>query len=231
MQLWEETVEEVEANGPRGKKSTSAARRIREMIVTGELAPGSRIAERSITETLGISRTPLREAFKILQAEGLVRIEPNRGALVTQLSLSDVEAAIEMLIGLETVAAEHACQRASEAEIQAIAALHGEMVEAFEASDLMTYFHLNQTIHQKIVDCAHNTVLSRVYQGESARISRYRYAGNLQAERWRRAMQEHEQILDALKQREGRLLREILRAHHKRGWSATRSLLKGQLSS
>lgn len=225
MQFKEEKLEQTEPNGPRGERSTVAARRIRDMIVAGEFEPGSRIAERSITERLGISRTPLREAFKILEAEGLVRIEPNRGAMVTQLSLSDVEAAIEMLIGLETVAAEHACQRATEAEIQAVARLHDEMVAAYGAGDLMTYFNLNQMIHQRIIDSAHNPVLSRVYRAESARISRYRYAGNLQRERWARAMQEHEEILDALRHREGPLLREVLRAHHKRGWDATRRML------
>lgn len=219
-------MEQAEPNGPRGERSTVAARRIRDMIVAGEFEPGSRIAERIITERLGISRTPLREAFKILEAEGLVRIEPNRGAMVTQLSLSDIEAAIEMLIGLETVAAEHVCQRATQKEIDAIARMHGDMVDAHHAGDLMAYFHLNQSIHQAIIDCAHNPVLSRVYQAESARISRYRYAGNLQKARWDRAMQEHEQILDALVHREGMLLREILRAHHRRGWTATQQLLR-----
>lgn len=217
------------ARGPRGRRAMFVVERIRDMIVAGELPAGGRIAERVLTERLGVTRTPLREAFKILEAEGLVSIVPNRGALVTQLSPQDVEAAIEVLIGLESVAAELACERGSDAEFASIGDHHLRMVECFRAGDLMGYFHLNQTIHQAIVDCAHNPALSRIYRSESARIRRYRFAGNRRSERWARAVVEHEQILDALKQREGSLLREILRAHHLNGWRVTRQVLEAEL--
>lgn len=216
------------AYGPRGRRAMFVVGRIRDMIVAGELPAGGRIAERVLTERLGVTRTPLREAFKILEAEGLVSIVPNRGAVVTELSTSDVEAAIEVLIGLESVAAELACQRGSDAEFDRIEEHHLRMVACFRSSDLMGYFHLNQTIHQEIVDCAHNPALSRIYRSESARIRRYRFAGNRRSERWARAVVEHEQILDALKQREGALLREILRAHHLNGWRVTRQVLEAE---
>ena len=211
----------------RGQRTVVAARRLRELIVSGQLAPGQRITERLVADHVeGMSRTPLREAFKILEAEGLVKIEPNRGAVVTALSIEEVEAAIEVLIGLETLAAEPACARITDAEVDAIAELHERMAQARRAGDRMAYFHLNQAIHQCIVDAARNPVLSRIYASECARIRRYRYAGNEQNERWGRAVREHESILDALRERAGPVLREILRQHHRAGWIVSRRVLE-----
>lgn len=214
----------------RGKRSLVAAGRLRELIVSGALVPGQRISERLIGEQLnGLSRTPLREAFKILEAEGLVTILPNRGAVVTALSVAEVAAAIDVLIGLEAMAAEPSCAHISEAELAAVADLHARMVQAYQEGRLMDYFHLNQAIHQCIVDAARNPVLSRIYAAECARIRRYRYAGNREHERWDRAVAEHELILETLKQRDGALLREVLRAHHQNGWSVSRVLLEREV--
>lgn len=214
----------------RGTRSLVAAVRLREMIVSGAIAPGQRISERALGEQLaGLSRTPLREAFKILEAEGLVTIAPNRGAVVTALSLADVAGALEVLIGLETMAAELACERIGATQFAEIEVLHERMKQAHRDELLMEYFHLNQAIHQHIVDAAGNPRLSRIYAAECARIRRYRYAGNRRHERWDRAVAEHDQILEALKQRDGALLREVLRAHHRSGWQVSRVLLAAEL--
>lgn len=218
------------AQWPRGQRSIYVANHVRDLIVTGEIAEGSRVNERVLTERLGVSRTPLREAFKILEGEGLVTIEPNRGATVNRISPEDVEATIEVLIGLESVGAEQACLNASNAMIAEVETLHHQMVNAYRNGALMEYFHLNQVIHEKIIDCAGNPVLSRIYKAETARVRRYRYTGNQVQERWTRAVLEHEQILDALKQRQGSLLREILRVHHRNGWHVTRRILDGILN-
>ena len=209
-----------------GNRTQLATTRLRQMIVAGELAPGQRISEREVGEQLdGVSRTPLREAFKILAAEGLVTISPNRGASVTALSIAEVDDTIELLVGLEGLAAETACERISEADLAAIDELHQRMAAAFSAGQLMAYFELNQAIHQRLVDAGGNRVLSRIYAAECARIRRYRYAGNRRHERWELAFAEHEQILVALRERNGPLLREILCAHHHNGWLVSRALI------
>ena len=214
-----------------GNRTQLATTRLRHMIVAGELAPGQRISEREIGEQLdGISRTPLREAFKVLAAEGLVTISPNRGASVTALSMAEVDETIELLVGLEGLAAETACSRISEQDIAAIDELHQHMAAAYRAGQLMAYFELNQAIHQRVVDAAGNRVLSRIYAAECARIRRYRYAGNRRHERWERALAEHQQILDALKARNGPLLRELLCAHHHLGWQVSSALLASELA-
>ncbi|TYB89473.1 GntR family transcriptional regulator [Oceaniovalibus sp. ACAM 378] len=209
-----------------GQRSAFVTEHVRDLIVSGELKPGSRINERILVEKLNISRTPLREAFKVLEGEGLVSIRPNVGATVVALTLEAVEDSIEILIGLESIGAERAARRATPEAIEEITQLHERMVEAFQSHELMSYFHLNQEIHQKIIDAAQNAALSRVYAGESARIRRFRFAGNNDLNRWDRAVREHEQILDALVRREGPLLREILRAHHLSGWRAARLALE-----
>lgn len=219
---------ETVAGWPRGQRSTLVTTLVRDLIVSGDIPPGSRINERVLTEALGISRTPLREAFKILEGEGLVSIRPNAGATVVVLSAQDVESSLEILIGLESIGAERAAERATEAMVDEIAALHAKMEAAFEARALMEYFHINQDIHQKIIDAAQNPALSRVYASESARIRRFRFAGNRDVNRWARAVQEHAQILDALRRREGALLRELLRAHHLAGWKVARTALESQ---
>ena len=215
-----------------GKRTQLVTVKLRQMIVAGDLAPGQRISEREVGEQLeGISRTPLREAFKVLAAEGLVTISPNRGATVTALSMAEVDEAIELLVGLEGLAAPAACERINAAGLGEIEALHRRMGEAYRAEQLMEYFELNQTIHQRVVDAAGNRVLSRIYAAECARIRRYRYAGNRRHERWDRALAEHEQILAALRARNGPLLREILRAHHHNGWLVSRALVEREFAA
>jgi len=217
------------ARNARGRSATYVAERVRDMILAGDLPPGERISERMLTEGLGVTRTPLREAFKILETEGLLHIVPNRGAQVSKLSPRDVDMAMELLAGLESAAAELACERGTVEQFDLVEALHQRMVTCQREGDLMGYFRINQEIHQHIIDCAHNPALSRVYQAESARVRLYRFAGNRVSERWARAVMEHEQILAALKQRQGPLLREVLRAHHLNGWRVTRLVLENEL--
>lgn len=218
-------------SGSHGKRTQEAADRMRQMIVAGELMPGQRISEREIGEQIpGLSRTPLREAFKILAGEGLVTIVPNRGAIVTAMSMDDVEGTIEVLVGLEGLAAESACRHITPPETDEIDALHRRMLDAYEAGQLMDYFELNQAIHQRIVDAARNRALSRIYAAECARIRRYRFAGNLRRERWDSAVAEHELILRFLKERNGPLLREMLRAHYRNGWLVSRELVGAEIS-
>lgn len=213
-----------------GRRTSAAVLRLRELIITGELKPGQRISERSLLEQYAdLSRTPLREALKILDSERLIELRPNRGAFVTRLSIAEIDAAMEVLIGLEGIAAMASCARIADTELAEIEELHRAMVQSFHDRDLLAYFRINQEIHQRIVDGAHNPVLSRIYRNEAQQIRRYRYAGNIEHARWQRAVTEHEEFLDALRRRDGSLLRELLRAHHSKGWEVGRTLLATEL--
>ena len=149
--------------------------------------------------------------------------EPNRGASVPRFEFDDLRAAYELLAALEEKAGELACRRASDAEIDAIAVLHAQMVERHGARDRPRYFALNKQIHLAIVDAGRNAAISRVYRAESARVDRFRYVGNRDPAAWARAIRQHEQMLDALRQREPFLLRETLAAHRRTGWELARA--------
>ncbi len=210
---------------PRGLSTTVAVEKLRDMITSGELPPGSRITERAISDRLSLSRTPLREALKILESEELVVLEPHRGALVPLLSEEEVDEAMSVLMALEALAAPLVCSRMTPEQLAEIETLHARMVAHFEAGELLPYFTINQDIHRAIIDASGSHTVSRIYRRESGRIQRYRFAGNRDMARWRRAVYEHELILDALRQRDGELLKALLQAHLRSGWKVSRERL------
>ncbi|MFQ5773002.1 MAG: GntR family transcriptional regulator [Kiloniellaceae bacterium] len=211
-----------EAAGPRGGKPGPIARaslhdalveRLRDMIIEGELAPGTRIPERTLCDRFGVSRTPLREALKVLASEGLLELSPNRGATVARLTIEDLDEMFPVMGALEALAGELACARITDGEIAEIRALHYQMVLHYTRRELPQYFRLNQRIHGLIMDAAHNPTLTRMYRGLSGRIRRARYVANMSKARWDRAVEEHEAILDALAHRDGIRLARILKLH------------------
>jgi DNA-binding GntR family transcriptional regulator len=189
--------------------------RLRDHIVEGNIPGGARVPERQLCEMLAISRTPLREALKVLASEGLVELLPNRGARVRQLSEHDLGELFEVMGGLEGLAGRLACENITDAEIAEIERLHYEMYGFYLQRDMHGYFRVNQLIHQRIVEAARNAVLLGAYSSFAGRIRRVRYSANFarKRERWGEAMREHEAILDALRRRAGSELSDILFEH------------------
>ena len=187
--------------------------RVRHLLIEGEIPPGGRVPERDLCVALGISRTPLREALKVLAAEGHVILLPNRGARAAKLTSKDVRDLFEVCEGLEAIAGELACRRITDAELAGIAELHKEMERHYERRDLNPYYRCNRAIHEAIVRAADNPVLSSLYDFVTARIRRARYVVPMPPERWRLALREHEAILNALERRDGPGLSLILRRH------------------
>lgn len=194
--------------------------RLRDYIIDGHLAEGARIPERQLCDLFGISRTPLREALKVLAAEGLVELLPNRGARVRALDLDDLRDLFDVMGGLEALAGRLACDNVTAEDVADIERLHQEMYAYYLRRDLDGYFACNQQIHRRIVEIAGNRVLQETYFGFGNRIRRVRYMANLdrRRDRWGEAMREHEAILDALRRRAGAELSDILFLHlrHKR---------------
>src|SRR5207302_9309267 len=137
--------------------------RLRHILTEGEIAPGARIPERALCGSLAISRTPLREALKVLAAEGLVVLLPNRGSRAAKLTQKDVKELFEVCEALEATAGELACPRISEEQLHEIAALQANMVEHYRARDLPSYYRCNRLIHESIVRAADNAVLAGLY--------------------------------------------------------------------
>lgn len=210
----EKAGEETGGASPRRRSlSETAAARLRELIVEGVLAPGERLMETVLAARLGISRTPLREAFRLLAREGLVLLEPHRGARVAPLSLEELERTVEVMAALERLAGRLAAERIGEEELREIEALHYDMLSAYARRDLRKYFLANQEIHFAIMRACRNPVLSDTYRSLNAHIRRYRYMANLAPERWREAVAEHEEILRHLRARDGAALAATLARH------------------
>ena len=201
--------------------------RLRDHIVEGSLSAGARIPERELCEMLGISRTPLREALKVLAAEGLVDLLPNRGARVRNLSEEDIRQLFDLVAGLEALAGRLACELITDEEVAEIESLHHQMYAFYLRQNLPEYFDLNQLIHQKIIAAAGNSALAATYAVYTSQIRRVRYAANLarNKQRWSEAMREHEAILDALRRRAGLELSDILFCHMRNKQTAAISQL------
>lgn len=189
------------------------ADRLRAMITEGGLAPGARLNERVLCERLRVSRTPLREAFKVLAAERLVELSPNRGASVVALSRSDVEQLFELMGALEGLAGQLAAERRTEAELAEIRALHFEMLAAHARRDLPAYYDLNRRIHVAISRCARNDMLAETYDSVNTRIQNLRFRSNFNQDKWSHAVREHQQMLEALETGNGSALRALLETH------------------
>ena len=207
-----------------------AVGRLRDMIVQGQLVPGERLNERLLCQQLGISRTPLREAIKLLASEGLVRLLPNRGAQVAPLDAGRLAETLEVMGALEALAGELACRHASDAQISEVAALHGEMVARHARGDLVSYFRHNQAIHLKIVEASGNATLANTYRQLNGNVLRARYMANLTRERWDEAVREHQAILDALKARDVRRLKSLLQDHLAHKLAAVPAALRKEAS-
>jgi DNA-binding GntR family transcriptional regulator len=195
-----------------------AAGRLRQMLVENRIAPGAKLNERELCEVLQVSRTPLREAIKMLAAEGLVELLPNRGAIAVSLTEADVRNTFEVMAALEAQSGELAAQRITEAELTEIKAQHFEMLAAFTRRDLPTYYRLNAAIHSAINLAAKNPVLTATYRQVNARLQALRFRSNQDEAKWKAAVKEHEQMMTALTARDADAMRKVLLQHlnHKR---------------
>jgi len=190
-----------------------AADRLRDLIIQGRLTAGARLNERLLTAQLGLSRTPLREAFKVLATEGLVELLPNRGAIVSQMDPARLSETLAVMGALEALAGELACLTATEAQLNEIRALHFEMLAYHARGDLAGYFKFNQAIHLKIVKYSGNAVLYNAYRQMNGNVRRARYMANLSKERWDAAAREHDEILAALRARDVPRIKALLSEH------------------
>lgn len=201
------------------------ASRLRDLITQGTIPAGARINEVVLGAQLGVSRTPLREAVRMLAGEGLVELVPARGAVVRKLSVKDVADGLVVLKSMEELAGRLACAHATDAGIEGVAAMHGAMMERYAERDRLAYFKLNQAIHSGIVALSDNATLSWMHEVIQARMKHIRFIGNAEPEKWAGAVEEHEEMLHALRARDGDALARVLGLHLDRTLDRVRSLL------
>ena len=203
----------------RGNLHDEVATVLRDMIMQDELPPGTRIPENDLCVQLGISRTPLREAIRVLASEGLVKPLPRRGAIVAMPDPDEIQGLFYAIGAIESFSARLACINLTSAEIDGILKLHNRLVQ-LHTNDKgnKEYFRVNLAIHQAIVRGAGNKFLAELHESLSARILRARFFVNMPQAAWNRAIKEHEQIAAAIKKRDAPRLSELLVLHMAGSW-------------
>jgi DNA-binding GntR family transcriptional regulator len=187
--------------------------RLRDMIVEGELAAGERLHDSNLARVLKVSRTPVREATRLLATEGLVDLLPGRGARVSELLVEDILGLFETIAGVERHACELAAERMSERDLDKLQRAHIRMARHHAAGERRLYFKLNHEIHLAIVAASKNATLQAIHASLMSRARRARYAALSSPARWMEAMGEHESIMAALADRDPRRAGEIMRRH------------------
>jgi DNA-binding GntR family transcriptional regulator len=196
---------------------------IRDRIVEGSLPAGDFIDEATLALELEVSRTPVREALKVLAFEGLVDIFPNQGSYVSKITVEDARELVELLAQLEGFAGELACQRYSDEMLKALTRTHEDMILAYRQGDKPTYFKLNQRIHDDIVAASGNKHLIEAHRRCTRRLRRIRYISNLQHTAWEQSVVDHEAMLKAFTARDVAASRRIMTDHAAGIWTSVRT--------
>ena len=199
--------------------------RLRDMIIEGLIAVGARIHEGQLCEQLGISRTPLREALKVLASEGLVELVPNRGAVVRRLTPKDAYDMINVLAHIEQMAGPLTCRNATDAQIREIRGLHDEMLGFYAAHNRLQYFKLNQQIHSMLIALTGNESLCLVHDILQTRMKRIRFIGDKKEDSWAAAVSDHEEMMAALEARDGQRLSTAMVDHLRGSWERIKNAI------
>tara|TARA_R100000935_G_scaffold2705_1_gene7301 strand:- start:460 stop:1146 length:687 start_codon:yes stop_codon:yes gene_type:complete len=189
------------------------ADQLRRDILRGILRPGMSIKERDNADKLGVSRTPLREAVRILATEGLVELRPARSPIVSIPSVKQVADDVEVLLAIEKMSAELACARATEAEIDALAAIVDVMANKFDTVDAVEMFEIDMSFHAGLARAAHNPSLADIHSTFLSRLWRSRFLSAIQRRNRERVVDHHSQIVAALRARDTDAIRTALGAH------------------
>jgi DNA-binding GntR family transcriptional regulator len=186
---------------------------LRSMITDGELQPGEKIVESTLCERFSVSRTPLREALKVLAAEGLVHLLPRRGAVVAQITAAEIEELFPVMGALEALAGKLALARITDTDIGKLSRLHDKMISSFRLGDEKSYIKINREIHETILEISGNSTLMSMYQQLLGKTHLARFLTRKTQLQWERAIGDHVKIMAALERRDPDALGEILYTH------------------
>ena len=209
---------------------TEVAATLRDRIFSGELAPGMFLDEPSLCQSLSISRTPLREALKVLTVEGLVRHEPRRGSFVNQVTGQDLDEIFPVIALLEGRCAYEAARKATDADLAVLQTLHDRLEKHARARRITDYYATNYAIHEAIITLANNRWLAQVIGDlrkilKLARLQSLRAAGRMD-----QSLSEHLAVFAALKARDSEGAEAAMRTHLTRQREALREVAHNQPS-
>ncbi len=187
--------------------------RLRSMIAGGILSPGTWIDEQKLAEEMGVSRTPFREAIRILASEGLLRIEPRRGCYVTELTEKDLDEIFPLMAMLEGRCAFEAAHKASDTEIHSLEELHQKLQAYAEEKKIDLYYATNREIHLAIQKLAGNEWLTHMVHDLRRILNLARHRSLHQKGRIEESCKEHMAVFKALKLRNGEQAEQLMKQH------------------
>ena len=203
-------------NTPRMREEILAeqiANQLRRDIQRGNLLPGASIKERDNATEMGVSRTPLREAIRVLAKEGLVELRPARSPIVAIPSIKQISDDVEFLLALETLSGELACRRATDADIDGIANIQAQISDQINELDAIERFEIDMTFHRAIALAAHNVPLAESHQNFLNRVWRGRFLAAVKRGNRRRVVDDHDRIVAGLRKRDPEATRTAIIAH------------------
>jgi len=196
------------------------AERLRQRIFSHELPPGTWVDEQALAADYGISRTPLREALKVLASEGLVTLKPRRGCYVTEISERDLDEIFTVMALLEGQCAADTARKASETDLIHLRSVHDELERAADTNDIDGFFEANQAFHQEVQHIADNRWLTQAITDLRKVIKLSRHHSLFSDGRLKQSLAEHRAILDALAHRDVARSEQLMREHISSGRQA-----------
>lgn len=189
------------------------AGQIREMIRNGSLVKGQKIDEKYLCESMGVSRTPVRESLRMLHSEGLVDLIPHKGAYVSQPPVKEIADMFEVMSVLEGTCARLATKKMKDEDFRKIDLLHRELKKQYRNRDHKAYLETNNTYHVFIQELSGNKVLNDVINGLRQKILLYRQRQLYQPERFQQSVKEHRDLLEAFRKRDAALAEKLMKRH------------------
>ena len=190
---------------------------IRDAIIAGSLKPGEKVAEPELAERFGISRTPIREAFRQLESEGYLTVIPRKGAVVVSFSEKDVEEFYAIKSILEGYAARRACENLTPRELEKLQTINGKLLHLADDGDFKNFFKVHNDFHEQFIRAADNEKLYDLIMNLVGKFQRLRTASLSLPGRMHISVEEHEKIIAAFRQKDAELAEQLVRKNAEYG--------------
>ncbi|MEF3254369.1 MAG: GntR family transcriptional regulator [Deferribacterales bacterium] len=210
--------------------SEKIAETLREYIMNGELKPGERLTEPKLSTMFGISRTPIREALRLLENEGFIEIYPRRGAVVSDITAEDVDEIFIIKTKLESLAAELAVNNLTEMDIKRLEDINDKMERYIDTKNVVQLIKLNAEFHDIFIEKSKNTRLIKFIESLNKQFKRVTAYSFTEMGRIKKVINEHNDIIDAFASRDAERVSRLVEFHVKNGWKFIRSRIENNLN-
>jgi len=200
------------------------ANNLRELIMSGGLQEGDKIKEDELCSSMGISKTPLREALRVLSVEGLIKLVPNRGSFVSTPTFEEIREMFDVMSVLEGICARAAAQKMGVKDLATLEKLHTKLEKNFKGRAQREYIRVNNQFHSFVQELAGNRTLNQIVNGLRQKILLYRYQSLNLPERFEQSIQEHRDLIEAFRKKDLKKVETLMRRHLKKQCDALEKL-------